>query len=230
MVKLAKYLPHHGVRPSVLTVANPSVPLRDESLLDDVPDDIEIARARTFEPSYATKQAAWKAEASGHTSPRRVLAGMAKQMLFPDPQVLWQPAAQATLLARLAERRDDVILVSGPPFSQFLMAPLARVAGVGVVLDYRDEWSTLRTSYEMTRSAVARALGDPLEAALLRRHMLSSRPPTSFGPTCSRVFPSSTRVASSRSPMATIRTTSLRTCRIRRTTASSLLTQARSST
>ena len=43
-----------------------------------------------------------------------------------------------------------MLLVSGPPFSQFLMAPLARAAGVGVVLDYRDEWSTLRTSYEMS--------------------------------------------------------------------------------
>ncbi|MGH7272817.1 MAG: hypothetical protein ACREJ3_20495 [Polyangiaceae bacterium] len=30
VVKLAKYLPHHGVSPAVLTVKNPSVPLRDE--------------------------------------------------------------------------------------------------------------------------------------------------------------------------------------------------------
>jgi glycosyltransferase involved in cell wall biosynthesis len=90
-------------------------------------------------------------------------------MLFPDPQVLWQPAAHRVLLERIAARRDDVILVSGPPFSQFLLAPLASAARLGVVLDYRDEWTTLRDSFEMGASRMARALGDSLEAGLLRR-------------------------------------------------------------
>ena len=61
------------------------------------------------------------------------------------------------------------MLVSGPPFSQFLLAPLARLGGLGVVLDYRDEWSTLRSTYEMARSPVSRVLGDPLERVLLQR-------------------------------------------------------------
>ena len=83
-------------------------------------------------------------------------AGIARQALFPDPQVLWQPAAHGRPRTRLAARRDDAVLVSGPPFSQFLLAPLARAGRVGVVLDYRDEWSTLRSTYEMARSRVAR--------------------------------------------------------------------------
>lgn len=180
VVKLAKYLPLFGVRPAVLTVANPSAPLRDDSLFRDVPPGMEIARARTLEPGYAAKEAAWRAQAassmpaanaagtSGLGASAR-MAAIARQVLFPDPQLLWQPAAQAALLSRIAARRDDVVLVSGPPFSQFLLAPLARAGGLGVVLDYRDEWSTLRTTYEMGRSRLAKALGDPLEAALLRR-------------------------------------------------------------
>jgi glycosyltransferase involved in cell wall biosynthesis len=72
-------------------------------------------------------------------------------------------------LRRIAADRDDVVLISGPPFSQFLLAPLARAGGLGVVLDYRDEWSILRTAYEMGGSRLARAVGDPLESALLRR-------------------------------------------------------------
>ncbi len=162
VVKLAKYLPLHGVRPSVLTVRNPSVPLRDESLLADVPLDVPVERAPTLEPGYRAKAKAWQSRTS-------VTSVVARNLLFPDPQVLWQPAAHAALIARIACERDDVMLVSGPPFSQFLLAPLARASGLGVVLDYRDEWSTLRASYEMGRSAVARALGDSLEAALLRR-------------------------------------------------------------
>jgi hypothetical protein len=54
------------------------------------------------------------------------------------------------LARRLARGADDVVLVSGPPFSQFLLAPLARLRrGTAVILDYRDEWSTVRAVYEM---------------------------------------------------------------------------------
>jgi glycosyltransferase involved in cell wall biosynthesis len=173
VVKLAKYLPLHGVRPAVLTVANASVPVRDESLLRDVPAQMEIARARTLEPGYAAKREAWRAAAANGSLRSRAVrtaARIARQVLLPDPQLLWQPAAQHALLARIAAKRDDVMLVSGPPFSQFLLAPLARAGGLGVVLDYRDEWKTLQSTYEMAGSApLARRLCDPLEAALLRR-------------------------------------------------------------
>jgi glycosyltransferase involved in cell wall biosynthesis len=116
--------------------------------------------------------AAGAARAPPPTPARRViglLSGAAKAVLVPDPQVLWLPAAELAMLGRLRRRRDDAILVSGPPFSQFLLAPLARARrGVGIVLDYRDEWSTYRTTYEMTGSRVARLAGDLLEPALLR--------------------------------------------------------------
>lgn len=194
VAKLVKYLPHHGVRPAVLTVANPSVPLRDESLLRDLPPGVEVTRAWTLEPGYGAKRALWRARAN-QTSPRRTAsrgrgnatappraslssaAGraaraatrVARDLLFPDPQVLWQPAAHAALAWRIAARRDDVVLVSAPPFSQFLLAPLARAGGIGVVLDYRDEWSTLRSAYEMSGSRFSNLLGNGLEAALLRR-------------------------------------------------------------
>ena len=170
MLKLAKYLPVHGVRPRVLTVANPSVPVMDESLLRDVAPDLEILRARTLEPGYAAKRAAW--ESKSKPSPMRRAVGaagwLARQLLVPDPQILWQPAAQRALAQALWRGETDVVLVSGPPFSQFLLAPLARARrGVGVVLDYRDEWSTYRQTYEMMGRAQA-AAGAAMESALLR--------------------------------------------------------------
>lgn len=169
--KLVKYLPSQGVRPSVLTVANPSVPLTDASLEGDLPEGLEITRARTFEPGYALKQAAWQTTTTP-TVQRRVLSALtaaAKTALVPDPQVLWVPAAELALADRLRKNLDDVMVVSAPPFSQFLLAPLARARrGVGVVLDYRDEWSTYRTTYEMMGGGAARLAGDVLEPTLLR--------------------------------------------------------------
>lgn len=177
VLKLTKYLPEHGIRPTVLTVANPSVPTLDPSLARDFPPGLEVIRARTFEPGYGLKQAAWSHAAGGHARPafaRRALgsaASAAKQLLIPDPQILWQPGAQAALFSRLFLRgpRPDVVFISAPPFSQFLLAPLARLRpGTAVVLDYRDEWTTYRTSYEMMGSRLGAWVGDPLEAALLR--------------------------------------------------------------
>jgi glycosyltransferase involved in cell wall biosynthesis len=178
VLKLAKYLPAHGITPAVLTVSNPSVPVLDPSLERDFPPGLEVVRVRTFEPGYGMKKAAWNASAAHAASQRptlrkravQQLSKVARQLLVPDPQVLWQPAAQRALAARLLAKKDDVVLISGPPFSQFLLAPLARLRkGVAVVLDYRDEWSTYRTTYEMMGSRIAHAVGDPLEAAILKR-------------------------------------------------------------
>lgn len=171
-LKLSKFLPDHGVETAVLTVANPSVPVTDESLARDVRPELEVVRARTFEPGYGMKQAAWASSVERRPSlawrARGALMAAAKQALVPDPQVLWQPGAQAALAGRLVRGRDDVVFISGPPFSQFLLAPLARLRpGTAVVLDYRDEWITYRTTYEMM-GGVGAAIGGPMEHAMLR--------------------------------------------------------------
>ena len=172
VLKLTKYLPGHGVTPTILTVSNPSVPVLDPSLARDIPDGVQVVRARTLEPGYAVKGSAWKASAGGRASlagrARGFIVATARQALVPDAQLLWQPAAQAALGRLLLAQPVDVVLISGPPFSQFLLAPLARLRrGTAVVLDYRDEWSTYRNAYEMA-PRLARVLGGPLEGALLR--------------------------------------------------------------
>jgi glycosyltransferase involved in cell wall biosynthesis len=182
-VKLLKFLGDFGIEGSVLTVGNPSVPLRDDTLGRDVPAGTSIYRARTFEPSYAAKRAAWS-EAGAAASDQRLelrlkrrVAGLARQVLLPDPQVLWVPAAAVALRRVLgAANAPQVVLISAPPFSQFLLGAVARAhRGVGVVLDYRDEWSTARTSYEMLRGTVADMVGGALERALVpAAHVLTT--------------------------------------------------------
>src|SRR5436309_676692 len=55
ITKFVKYLPYHGWRASVLTVANPSVPVMDDSLSADIPPGTIVRRAQTLEPGYALK-------------------------------------------------------------------------------------------------------------------------------------------------------------------------------
>ncbi len=171
VLKLAKYLSRYGVTPAVLTARHPSVPLRDASLEHDVPPGVEVVRARTFEPRYAAKKLAWQVAAStaetGASRMARGLLRLGRRLLVPDPQVLWLPAAHLALARRLCSAEpDDVVLISGPPFSPFLLAALARLRpGTAVVLDYRDEWTTTSSGYEMGGSEQLSAL---LERAVLR--------------------------------------------------------------
>jgi glycosyltransferase involved in cell wall biosynthesis len=176
--KLAKYLPEHDVEPMVLTALNPSVPLVDPSIQRDVRPDLPVLRARTFEPGYSVKRAAWDSarRANGARPPlatraKGTLALLGRQALIPDPQILWQPDVHRVLFQQLYRRRPaaDVVFITAPPFSAFLAAPIARLRrGTAVVLDYRDEWQTTRTSYEMIGGKLQSAVGGAMEAALLR--------------------------------------------------------------
>ena len=158
VLKLVKYLPACGIAPTVLTSNGKSVPVHDATLEREVPAGVEILRARTLEPGYAKKELAWNAKSSTKKTLgirlTRAAADLARRVLVPDPQVLWLPAAGIAVARRLSSRRpDDVVFISGPPFSQFLLAALARLRpGTAVVFDYRDEWTTTGAEYEMSSS------------------------------------------------------------------------------
>ena len=192
VLKLVKYLPRYGVEADVLTARDPSVPLQDESLLRDVPPETRVLRARTFEPGYATKRAAWQAVADARsnakTSLKQRAVALGRRLLIPDPQLLWLPAAHLALGKRLLSTTpDDVVFISGPPFSQFLLASLSRLRkGTALVLDYRDEWTMTSSAYEM--SATTR-LNERLESSVLRRAHAITTATEEFRETLLQRFP-----------------------------------------
>lgn len=178
--KLAKYLPLYDIEPQALTVSNPSVPLMDPTLTADLPSGMLVTTARTLEPSYRSKQSAWEIASVAPPSVRQRLARLAttavRHLAFPDVQVLWLPGAWLALrgLMRGADS-PDVVFISGPPFSPFLLSASARRQGAAVVLDYRDEWRLIREQMEMTRSHLSIWFGDRLEASVLARaHMVTT--------------------------------------------------------
>ncbi len=148
-VKWVKNLRQFGWDVTVLTTENPSVPARDESLLADIPDDVLVIRARTWEPDYQTKQGLVASSNSQSLSiVSRIgsaLKGVVKQAvkfsLQPDPQVLWVPNAVQAGRRILRELSHDAILVTAPAYSSFFIGTsLKRQFGLPLVLDFRDEW------------------------------------------------------------------------------------------
>jgi len=176
VTKLVRYLPVYGITPLVLTVSNPSVPVRDESLLRDVPPGIRVERVRTLEPAYAVKRALGKGvdeiEPRAFTRALRLTSRVASGLLFPDPQVLWLPAA-VRAIAKLSRDnpRIGAAVITAPPFSQLLLAPwIRKTLGVPVIVDYRDEWeTTLRAGHERPAGETAARLARWLERRIVGR-------------------------------------------------------------
>jgi len=149
VTKHVKYLKNFGWEPVVLTVANPSVPIVDEALLQDIPDGVIVFRARSFEPSYAQKKNfaelrnGWSAQLKLFA--KNVLSGL----LLPDIQVLWWPGLIWRLISMVKNERPNCIFVTAPPFSAFIpVVAIGAFFKVPVVADFRDEWSFSRAHWE----------------------------------------------------------------------------------
>lgn len=125
VVKFIKFLPEFGWESSVLTVSNPSVPLTDHSLSQDIPDSTRVVRAKTYEPSYGWKQ---KVSASHADSGKKKSSGLLKRtirqfantLFQPDLQILWSPQAIRAGLKLLKEVPHDAIVATALRFLRFM--------------------------------------------------------------------------------------------------------------
>jgi glycosyltransferase involved in cell wall biosynthesis len=178
IAKFVKYLPKHGWMPTVLTVENPSVPVFDESLAADIPADVPVVRTRSWEPSYSFKKSVATGDASKKSSMlgsvknllRTTARSTASLLLQPDFQVLWYPNAVAKGKSILKTTPHDVIFVTAPPFSAFLIGrTLAKHAKLPLLIDYRDEW-TISNDYLENKNlgAISRAIQTRQENRVLR--------------------------------------------------------------
>lgn len=180
VTKFVKYLPEFGWDCSVLTVANPSVPVFDETLAEDIPESTVVRLAKTLEPGYALKNAvsagSGTAESTGRSSSIRSLlkstirsAGNA--VLQPDAQILWYPGAVREGLQLLNELEHDAIFVTAPPFSSLVTgAALSRRSGLPLIVDYRDEWGiSNRFQENRQKSTLSHRIQDHMQRRVLRQ-------------------------------------------------------------
>src|SRR5208283_4485590 len=145
----------------MVTVANPSVPIIDNTLLKDIPEDLKNYKARTLEPSYKQKAGLAIPEGRSFRSIIKVVIKKAMlNILLPDVQVLWWPGLVTSIIKILRQEHPSCIFVTAPPFSSFLPAVLlGNIYRVQVLIDFRDEWVFSRNHLEnMTKSPAAKKM------------------------------------------------------------------------
>ncbi|HUI62170.1 MAG TPA: glycosyltransferase [Steroidobacteraceae bacterium] len=150
-VKFAKFLPSGGWKP-VVVAAQPNARSAidqgtDSSLYAEVPGDLTITRARSFDFSLVY--------ALLHRMHARSLL-MTAERVFPTMHVNykmgWYPSAIRAARRMIAEHGAQVLYSSSPPHSAHLVARrLRRQYGLPWVADFRDAWTQLATYRPPTR-------------------------------------------------------------------------------
>lgn len=153
-LKFAKYLPEFGWEPVIYTPENPSYPLVDESLMSDVPHDIEIIRTKIWEPYQLAeklnknnkkfkagqfdvgKNQSWKS---------RLSIWVRGNFFIPDARVFWVNPSVKFLERYLQEHAIDVIVTSGPPHSLHLigLSLKKKFSHLKWIADFRDPWTEI---------------------------------------------------------------------------------------
>lgn len=164
--KLVKYWMRNGVEVAVLAGPEDSAGVRDPGLLEELEPLPTIERVE--DPGWVRRLTGLRR--GSNRLANRALAGFtaaAQSLMAPDHVSGWRGPAIRRGTALAEKLRPNVLLVTAPPFSAYLVgAEIARRVRSPLVLDYRDPWSA---TYLPTKPRLAARLRNPtLERRTLR--------------------------------------------------------------
>ncbi|MGO4708671.1 glycosyl transferase family 1 [Chryseobacterium sp. 2TAF14] len=153
-LKFAKYLPEFGWKPIIYTPENPSYPLLDESLLKDVPEDLEIVRTKIWEPYQLAEKLnksnkkfkAGQFDVGNNQSWKSKLSIWVRGNFFiPDARVFWVKPSTQFLEQYLKINNIETIVTSGPPHSMHLIGLnlKKKFPDLKWIADFRDPWTEI---------------------------------------------------------------------------------------
>ena len=179
-LKFCKYLAPLGWEITVLTPENPSFALRDESLVADVPDSIEVLKLPIWEPyqvylkigSFFGIRASQPTDfiKTGRKSLFASVSGWVRGNLFiPDARICWVRPAVQFLQSWLPSGDPPIVITTGPPHSMHLIGLHLKKLNPAIkwVADFRDPWSEWDVLDTLSLTAWARARHRNLERQVL---------------------------------------------------------------
>lgn len=178
LLKFARYLPSYGWLPTVLTVdpKYAAFPSMDESLLDEIPSQVEVIRTRAWDPFnlYAQIQGKKKEEIvkvgyiEGDQGIKRFSRWLRGNIFIPDARVGWIPFANSAAKKLVNKYKFDAMMSTGPPHSTHLIGlSVKKASEIPWVVDMRDPWVEIYYSDQMYETALARSIQTRIERKVL---------------------------------------------------------------
>ena len=153
-LKFVKYWADFGIQPVVYILENPTYPLVDEKLVEEVSEKAIILKQRIFEPyqlaSFFSKSKTKKISSGIMPNKKKqsfldkVFLWIRGNLFIPDARVFWVTPSVAYLEKYIIENKIDTIVTSGPPHSLHLIGlELKQRLDLKWFADFRDPWTTI---------------------------------------------------------------------------------------
>lgn len=151
VLKFTKYMKQYNWQPTVITAGDVAYFAHDLSLLKEAEDaGVEIVRTEGFDIN-SILGAKYRTVSMPKEFLRKILTRLSKTFFIPDNKKSWAKKAYLIAKEKLQNEKFDMIFVSVPPYSQFVMASkLKKEFGLPLFVDYRDLWYGNHFSFYIT--------------------------------------------------------------------------------
>jgi len=177
-LKFVKYLPEFNIEPIVYIPENPNYPIIDNSLVNEIPEDLTIIKQPILEPyKLASKISKGQSDtiSKGIIPDKKKQGVMQRLMLFvrgnffiPDARKKWIKPSVNYLSTYIKDYDIQTIITTGPPHSLHLIGlQLKQRCDVSWIADFRDPWTTIGYHKKLKLMPMARKKHKKLEHSVL---------------------------------------------------------------
>ncbi|MEM8765337.1 MAG: glycosyltransferase [Bacteroidota bacterium] len=176
-LKFVKYLPEFGIEPILYVPENPSYPIIDHKLVEEIPEDIMVLRKKIREPY---RWASLLSKSKTQTISRGMIAkkkqGFLEKILLwvrgnlfiPDARVAWVKPSVEFLGSYLQEHKIGTVITTGPPHSVHLIGlGLKDKLDIRWIADFRDPWTSIGYHEKLRLSKASQQKHKDLERKVL---------------------------------------------------------------
>ncbi|GAA0745938.1 glycosyltransferase [Gaetbulibacter jejuensis] len=178
-LKFVKYLPEFGVDPVVYCPENPSYPITDLQLEDEVSHAVTVLKQPINEPykfaNLLSKKSS-KSISSGIIPKKKKQSLIERLLLYvrgnffiPDARKGWVKPSVAYLSEYIKNEGIETIITTGPPHSLHLIGlQLKAQLNVKWIADFRDPWTTIGYHKDLKLTKSSRQKHELLEQNVLQ--------------------------------------------------------------
>ncbi len=177
-LKFVKYFREFGIEPIVLTIdpAFATFPNHDYSLLEEIPEGIEIHTTQASSPFELYKKVRKKDAPQAGFSGEKKSGLVDKAMRFirgnffiPDARIGWNKFALEKAKELIQLHNIDSIVTTSPPHStQLIGLELKKIFNLHWLADLRDPWTEIYYNQELFRTSFAKKKDYKLEQLCLK--------------------------------------------------------------
>jgi glycosyltransferase involved in cell wall biosynthesis len=200
-LKFSKYLNEYGWQPIIYTPENPEAPSHDFSLLEEIPESIEIVKTPIWEPYEFYKKLVGMKKGekvnAGFLNEKKK-PGMAEafstwvrgNFFIPDARKFWIKPSIKFLINFLEDNPVDAIISTGPPHSMHLIAlGVKNELDIPWLADFRDPWTQIDFYHQLRLTQIADNKHKRLEKSVLAKADIVTTVSKNWGKDLEALYP-----------------------------------------